>query len=82
MTKIPTPTMGELLQTEFMAPSQLSANALAQALNMPVAHIQDLLHDRRKVTGDTSMRLGRLFGVSDDYFLKLQTDIDLRKATT
>jgi plasmid maintenance system antidote protein VapI len=28
------------------------------------------------------MRLGRLFGVSDDYFLKLQTDIDLRKATT
>jgi addiction module HigA family antidote len=74
--------MGELLQTEFMAPSQLSANALAQALNVPVAHIQDLLHDRRKITVDTSMRLGRLFGVSDDYFLKLQTDIDLRKATT
>lgn len=81
MTKIPTPTISELLQTEFMVPFQLSANALAQALHVPVAHIQDLLHDRRKITVDTALRLGRLFGVSDDYFLKLQDDIERRKAT-
>lgn len=29
---------------------------------------------------DTSIRLGRFFGVSDQYFLNLQNDIDYREA--
>jgi len=45
-----------------------------------VSRIQDILHDRRKITADTSIRLGRYFGVSDKYFLNLQTDIDIRQA--
>ncbi|KRK34520.1 HigA family addiction module antitoxin [Loigolactobacillus bifermentans] len=81
MTKIPTPTISELLQDEFMAPFQLSAYALAKAIHVPVSRIQDLLHDRRKITVDTSIRLGRFFGVSAHYFLNLQNDIDLRQAT-
>ncbi len=47
---------------------------------MPTSRIQDLLHDRRKITVDTSVRLGRFFGLSDRYFLNLQNDIDIRKA--
>jgi len=38
------------------------------------------LHDRCKITGDTSVKLGRFFGVSDRYFLNLQNDIDIRNA--
>lgn len=76
--KIPTPTMGEILQEEFMKPLGLSAYKLAQDINVPTSRIQDILHGRRKITVDTSLRLGKLFGVSDKYFLDIQNDIDLR----
>ncbi len=33
----------------------------------------------RKITADTSVRLGRYFGVSLRYFLNLQNDIDIRE---
>ncbi len=78
--QIPTSTISEILQQDFMAPADLSAYRLAKELHVPVSRIQDLLHDRRQVTVDTSVRLGRFFGVSDDYFLRLQNDIDLRNA--
>ena len=44
-----------------------------------VSRIQDILHDRRKITPDTSLRLARYFGVSDRYFLDIQNDIDIRE---
>ncbi|MFT9214512.1 HigA family addiction module antitoxin, partial [Liquorilactobacillus ghanensis] len=56
------------------------AYALAKNINVPTSRIQDILHERRQITVDTSVRLGRFFGVSDRYFLNLQNDIDLRNA--
>lgn len=47
-------------------------------IHVPVSRIQDILHDRRKITADTSIRLGKFFGVSDRYFLDMQGDIDIR----
>ena len=63
-----------------MNPLNLSAYALAKNINVPTSRIQDILHDRRQITVDTSIRLGRFFGVSDKYFLNLQNDIELRNA--
>lgn len=80
MNKIPLPTIGEILREEFLEPLNLSAYAVAQGIDVPTSRIQDLLHDRRKITVDTSVRLGRFFGLSDRYFLNLQNDIDIRKA--
>lgn len=78
MNNIPTPTIGEILRKAFMEPLNLSVYKVAQLINVPTSRIQDILHDRRKVTVDTSVRLGILFGVSDRYFLNLQNDIDMR----
>lgn len=75
---IETPTMGEILQEEFMEPLNISAYKLAQEIHVPVSRIQDILHDRRKITADTSLRLAKFFGVSDKYFLDMQNDIDIR----
>ena len=75
---IETPKVSEILSEEFMQPLGLSAYRLAQQINVPVSRVQDILHDRRKITADTSIRLGRFFGVSDRYFLSLQTYIDIR----
>ena len=76
--RIETPTIGEILLEDFMKPMDLSAYRLAAAIEVPTSRIQDILHDRRKVTADTSIRLGRFFGVSDNYFLSIQCDIDIR----
>lgn len=75
---IETPKMSEILSEEFMMPFGLSAYRLAQEIHVPVSRIQDILHDRRKITADTSIRLGKFFGVSDRYFLDMQDDIDIR----
>lgn len=81
MTRIiETPRISEILWEEFMKPLGISAYQLAKELHVPVSRIQDILHDRCKITADTSIRLGRYFGVSDKYFLNLQTDIDIRQA--
>ena len=76
--RIETPSIGEILQEEFMIPMGLSAYKLAQDIKVPVSRIQDILHGRRKITADTSLRLANLFDVSDAYFLDMQNEIDMR----
>lgn len=76
--RIETPKVSEILLEEFMEPFGISAYRLAKDINVPVSRIQDILHDRRAITVDTSLRLGKYFGVSDMYFLNLQNDIDIR----
>ena len=76
---IPTTKMSEILMEESMSPLNLSAYRLAQEIHVPVSRIQDILHDRRKVSADTSLRLAKFFGVSDRYFLDMQNDIDIRE---
>ena len=80
MNKIETPKMSEILSEEFMKPFGVSAYRLAKDIDVPVSRIQDILHDRRGISADTSVRLGLYFGVSDRYFLNLQSDIDIREA--
>ena len=78
MNFIPTPTIGEILYEEFMEPFGITAYRLAQDIHVPTSRIQDILHNRRKITADTSLRLAKYFGVSDKYFLDMQNDIDIR----
>ena len=80
MKRIPTPKISEILKEEFMIPLHISAYRLAKDIDVPVSRIQDILHNRRKITAETSIRLGRYFGLSDKYFLNLQIDIDIREA--
>lgn len=80
MKKIELPTVGEILKEEFMEPYHISAYFLANSIGVPVSRIQDILHNRRAITIDTSIRLGKFFGVSNMYFLNIQIDIDSRKA--
>ena len=79
MKKIELPTVGEILKEEFMDPYHISAYFLANSIGVPVSRIQDILHNRRAITVDTSIRLGKFFGVSNMYFLNIQNDIDTRK---
>ncbi len=73
------PSVGEILVEEFMQPKWLSAYKLAKDILVPVSRIQDIIKGRRKVTVDTSIRLGVYFGISERYFYNIQNDIDFRK---
>lgn len=79
-TYIPVPKISEILLEEFMKPMGISAYRLAKDIHVPVSRIQAILADKRKITVDTSLRLGKYFSVSDRYFLNLQNDIDIREA--
>ncbi len=76
--KIPTPTIGEILREEFMEPLDITAYKLAKDIGVPTSRVLEILHGKRKVTADTSLRLAKYFGLTDKYFLDIQNDIDIR----
>lgn len=71
---------GRFLQDEFLAPSGLTANALATALHVPANRITAILKGQRGITADTALRLARYFGTTADFWLNLQKDFELRIA--
>ena len=77
--KIPTPTIGEILKEEFMDPLDITAYKLAKDIGVPTSRVLEILHGKRKVTADTSLRLAKYFGLTDKYFLDIQNDLDMRE---
>jgi len=59
-----------------MEPYQLSQNALAKSIGVAPSRITDIVNGRRGITADTDLRLTRLFGLSEGYFLRLQEHIE------
>lgn len=68
--------VGKILFDEFMEPYKLSQNALAKAIGVAPSRITDIVNGRRGITADTDLRLTRLFGLSEGYFLRLQEHIE------
>ena len=73
-------TPGEILLEDYMKPLGLTQNALARALGVPPRRVNEIVHGKRSVTLDTSLRLGRVFGQSPRFWLNVQTECDLRNA--
>jgi len=71
--------IGKILSEEFMEPYKLSQNALAKAIGVAPSRITDIVNGRRGITADTDLRLTRLFGLSEGYFLRLQEHIEMTR---
>lgn len=71
---------GEILLEDYMKPLGLSSNALARALGVTPTRINDIVRQRRGITGDTALRLARYFGTDAQSWLNLQSAYDLRVA--
>ena len=65
---------GEILKEEFLWPFGISARALAEELEVPVALIADIVEERPPVTKDTALRLSEHFGSPAVFWLGLQAD--------
>lgn len=70
---------GELLKDELEALG-LSARAFAERLKVPHNRISSIIGGRRAISADTSLRLGRFFGMSEDFWLRLQTTYEIKRA--
>ena len=71
---------GEVLREDYLVPLEMSANALAKALNVPAPRVNDIVRERRGVSADTAMHLARYFGGDARSWLNLQAAYDLRVA--
>lgn len=69
---------GEVLREDFMAPLNLSANALAMALHVPAPRINDVVRGKRGISPETALRLARYFGTTPEFWANLQAAYDLR----
>ena len=74
---LPNPHPGEILMEEFLKPMSLSQTALANAIGFRRAASTRSCSAKRAVTADTDLRLARYFGMSEGFFLGLQTDFEL-----
>ena len=71
---------GEVLREEFLVPTGMSARKLAEAIGVPPNRISDIVRERRGMTADTAIRLGRYFGTDGRFWMNLQQSHDLSKA--
>jgi addiction module HigA family antidote len=76
--RIETPAIGAILSEEFLEPLGLSAYGLAKHINVPTSRILDILHGKRRISVETGLKLSRYFGMSERFFIDLQTGIDVR----
>lgn len=71
---------GEILREEFLKPMGLSANELARNLHVPAPRINDIVLERRGITADTAVRLARFFDMSEEFWMNLQLQYEVRVA--
>lgn len=71
---------GEVLREEYLEPLGLSSRQLAEAISVPSNRISDIVRERRGLTADTAIRLGRYFRTDPRFWLNLQSSYDLSKA--
>jgi antitoxin HigA-1 len=73
---------GEVLLEEFLKPLEITQHKLAMDIRVPATRIGEIVHGRRSITPETSLRLARYFGTSPEFWLNLQQSFDLTKVRT
>ena len=68
---------GEILMEEFLKPMSISQYKLAKDISVPARRINEIVHGLRAITPDTALRLSRYFGLSERFWINLQTRYDL-----
>ena len=75
--KLPPIHPGEILMEEFLKPMAISQYRLAKDISVPPRRINEIVHGLRAITPDTALRLSRFFGLSERFWINLQTRYDL-----
>ncbi|CAN5264585.1 HigA family addiction module antitoxin [soil metagenome] len=77
----PLPHPGEHLREDYLPAYNLSAGALAKAMGLKDrSRLEQIIREKRGISADTALRLGKVFGTSPEFWVNLQTAHDLSKA--
>lgn len=68
---------GEILKDE-LGFLDMSAAALARALDVPANRVSQILAGKRAISTDTAVRLGYWLGTGPEFWLNLQRQYELR----
>ncbi len=71
---------GEILAEEFLTGYGLTQAHLARALGVSPNRIAEILHNRRRISADTALRLGLFFATTPEFWMNLQAHYDLKIA--
>ena len=80
MTRLDPIHPGEVLKHDFMDPFALSSTALARAVGVTPARINEIVRGRRGITAETALRLARYFGTDAQSWMNLQDQYELAVA--
>jgi antitoxin HigA-1 len=68
---------GEILKEDFLLPLQISEEQLARDTGIEVPMIEGILHGNRSISANIALRLSMYFGLSERFWLNLQSRYDL-----
>ncbi|MBU8577966.1 HigA family addiction module antitoxin [Brevibacterium luteolum] len=69
---------GEILLVDFIEGFGITQNKLAVSIGVPPRRINEIVHGKRGITADTAIRLARYFGTSEEFWMNLQSNYELR----
>ncbi len=69
---------------EMLEELGISQYRLAKAIGVPPIRISEIVRQRRSITADTALRVGRALGMTPEFWLNLQKmyDLELARAST
>jgi addiction module HigA family antidote len=68
---------GEILLEEFLQPLNISQYRLAKDIGVPARRINEIVHGKRGISADTALRFSRYFGLSERFWMNLQSRYEL-----
>ena len=71
---------GEVLREKFMQPLDVTAGRIAKAAGIPRTRIERIVREEVGISGDTAVRLAKVFGTSPRFWMNLQTDYEIATA--
>ncbi|AWM95020.1 addiction module antidote protein, HigA family [Pseudomonas sp. 31-12] len=71
---------GEILKEEFLEPLGISESAFAHSSDESLKTVNEIVMYQRCVSADLAGKLSRCLNTTPEFWLKLQSTYDLRKA--
>lgn len=63
---------------DFIEGFGITQNKIVVSIAVPPRRINETVHRKRGVTADTAIRLARYFGTSEEFWMNLQSNYELR----
>jgi addiction module HigA family antidote len=68
---------GEILLEEFLVPMNITQSRLAKDIGVAPRTVSEIVQGKRSITPNTALRLSLYFGLSEKFWLNLQSRFDL-----